>query len=74
MNTQELSKIDIKLAIAGENQSAIKRIPAFQTMKEILDVARQMANREGVFKKSPLTISYIDSENETIRVEDDSDL
>ena len=33
-----------------------------------------MANKEGVNKKTSLTISYNDADNELIRVEDDSDL
>jgi len=33
-----------------------------------------MAKKEGVSKTSSLIISYVDAENETIRVEDDSDL
>ena len=74
MNSQELSKLDVKLTLASENQSTIKRIFPFQTVKEILDAARQMANKEGVNKKTPLTISYNDADNELIRVEDDSDL
>ena len=74
MNTQELSKLDVKLTLASDNQSTIKRIHPFQTVKEILDVARQIATKEGVNKKSPLTISYNDADNEIIRVEDDSDL
>ncbi len=74
MNSQELSKLDVKLTLASESQSTIKRIFAFQTVKEILDAARQMATKEGVNKKTPLTISYNDADNEQIRVEDDSDL
>jgi len=74
MNTSQVSMLDVKLALPGDNQSNIKRIQPLHTVKEILDVARQMATKEGVSKKAPLTISYTDADNELIRVEDDSDL
>jgi len=74
MNVSQVSMLDVKLTLAGDNQSNIKRIQPFHTVKEILDVARQMATKEGVSIKAPLTISYTDADNELICVEDDSDL
>ena len=74
MNTQELSKLDVKLCIIKGDENNTKRIPVTLTIKELLTISREQANKVGIMKKTPISLSYIDSENELIKVEDDSDV
>lgn len=62
------------MSLEIDNETSLKRIPAVQTHKELHDQCRQLINKRAIPKVSKFNIVYFDSDNERIKVEDDSDL
>lgn len=71
MNQSQVINLDVKLSLTLDDDVSIKRIPAVQTHKELHDQCRQFINKR---KVSKFNIVYFDSDNERIKIEDDSDL
>lgn len=74
MNQSQVINLDVKLSLTLDDDVSIKRIPAVQTHKELHDQCRQFINKLAVPKVSKFNIVYFDSDNERIKIEDDSDL
>jgi hypothetical protein len=72
MNQSQINDIDVKLSFQGN----IKRIPNVQTWNELCAQATAFVKNSGVkeFQPSTLSITYVDSDNDTIHIADDSDL
>jgi prephenate dehydratase len=74
MNQSQVINLDVKLSLNIDNETSLKRIPAVQTHKDLHDQCRQFINKLQIPKVSSFNIVYFDSDNERIKVEDDSDL
>ena len=74
MNQSQVINLDVKLSLEVDYETSLKRIPAVQTHKDLYDQCRQLINKRAIPKVSKFNIVYFDSENERIKVEDDSDL
>ena len=74
MNQSQVINLDVKLSLNIDNETSLKRIPSVQTHKDLHDQCRQFINKLAIPKVSNFNIVYFDSDNERIKVEDDSDL
>ena len=72
MNQSQITDIDVKLSFQGN----VKRIPNVQTWNDLCAQATAFVKASGVkeFQPSTLSITYVDSDNDTIHIADDSDL
>jgi hypothetical protein len=62
------------LSINVDEETHIKRITSVQTFEELQKQCRQFINKLAIPKVSKYNVVYFDSDNERIKVEDDSDL
>ena len=67
---QNLTELSVKLAL----DTTVKRLPAPQNMKELGTQARLLATNLGVPASEKIEIFCIDTDNEKIAIQDDSDL
>ena len=74
MNQSQVSDLQVKLSLDYNNNTVIKRIPNVQTYNDLLKQAQAVCSKAGVDPSVKIHLKYFDADNETVRVEDDSDL
>lgn len=74
MNQSQVINLDVKLSLTVDEDSTLKRIPAVQTHKDLHNQCLQLIHKMEIPKVGKFSIVYFDSDNEKIKVEDDSDL
>jgi hypothetical protein len=65
-----LSELSVKLALGD----IVKRLQAPQNMKDLSTQARLLCTNSGLSAAEKLEVFYIDTDNEKIAIQDDSDL
>jgi hypothetical protein len=65
-----LSELSVKLALGD----IVKRLPAPQNMKDLAVQCRLISTNSGLPTTEKLEVFYIDTDNEKIAIQDDSDL
>ena len=65
-----LNELSVKLALG----TTVKRLAAPQTMKELETQARLLCTNANLPTTEKLEVFYVDTDNEKIAIQDDSDL
>jgi len=74
MNQSQVINLDIKLSLTVDEDTSVKRIPVVQTHKDLHNQCLKLIHSMKVPKVGNFNIVYFDTDNERIKVEDDSDL
>jgi hypothetical protein len=72
MNQSQVTDLQVKLSLEINDQTILKRIPAVQTFKELMQHATKQCPEQ--LRAEKIHLYYLDADQERIGVADDSDL